>query len=673
MPVRPLHLLPLLCAAIAALALALSAGAARAAIPLPGGFEDVTLASGITGTGANQGATDVAWAPDGRMFVAERSGFVYVYNPGQAPGTHTVLLNISGHVNTPSGANYGDQGLLGIAVDSDFATNHYLWLLYTYDQNGNDSSNVAVSTLSRVTVNANNTVVGGQTTPTETFVLGTVRPTSPTGKCITPPPNDHYDCMPSEGTSHSIGTVISAPDGTLYAGTGDAAFFCCGQTPDTGAFQATNPTSMRGKIFHIDRNGNGVTGHPFCPGETDLTGVCTKVFAEGMRNPFRFNLRPSGGLAIGDVGQANWEELDLTGAGGGENFGWPCWEGTVSEPDFGGTQACAGVTPGTPPALAYPHDYSNCNVSAPSGNTVIGGPIYNGDQYPAGYRGQLFIGDWDCDWIIRGDVSGNSITNLKTFTDAMTHHQDVALRAAPNGDLVYVALSGEVHEIVYGPGNHAPIVSAAGTPTSGNAPLSVNFKATASDPDGDALHYDWDFGDGSPHSTAPNPTHVYMSTGNRTARVTVDDGRGMSASAPVSMGVTASVTRTPLPILRLRLSRSIARLAARGILSGSFTSSHSVRTVDVSLWRGKPVASASCRWWSRRSHRLRSGDCSQPHWMKATLHRKRTAYTWKVNLRGVPSAGRYTLILQAIPRDASLGPSERLHRSLRVPRRSHTR
>src|ERR671935_1855917 len=157
MPVRPLHLLPLLCAAIAALALALalSAGAARAAIPLPGGFEDVTLASGITGTGANQGATDVAWAPDGRMFVAERSGFVYVYNPGQAPGTHTVLLNISGHVNTPSGANYGDQGLLGIAVDSDFATNHYLWLLYTYDQNGNDSSNVAVSTLSRVTVNAN--------------------------------------------------------------------------------------------------------------------------------------------------------------------------------------------------------------------------------------------------------------------------------------------------------------------------------------------------------------------------------------------------------------------------------------------------------------------------------------------------------------------------------------
>ena len=156
MPAWPRPLQALLAAAAAALVL--SAAPARAAIPLPPGFVDVTLASGINGTGTIHGPSDVTWAPDGRLFIADRSGIVYVHDPGDLPGTNKVLLNISGHVNTPNGANYGDQGLLGIAADSDFASNHFLWLLYTYDQHGDDSSNVAVSTLSRVTVNPGDTV-----------------------------------------------------------------------------------------------------------------------------------------------------------------------------------------------------------------------------------------------------------------------------------------------------------------------------------------------------------------------------------------------------------------------------------------------------------------------------------------------------------------------------------
>jgi hypothetical protein len=272
-------------------------------------------------------------------------------------------------------------------------------------------------------------------------------------------------------------------------------------------------------------------------------------------------------------------------------------------------------------------------------------------------------------------VSGNSITKLQTFTDAMTHHQDVALRAAPNGDLVYVTLGGEVHEIVYGPGNHAPTASASATPTSGDAPLSVSFNAIASDPDGDALHYDWDFGDGSAHSTVANPTHVYTTSGgNRTATVTVDDGRGMSASASVqvSVGTPPSTGQNPPPslppinIARLRLSAGIARLVARGVLGGSFMSSLSVKTVDVSLWRGNVAARASCRWWSRRSHGLRGGSCSQPHWMKARVRRKGKTYTWTLKLSGVPPRGRYTVFLQAVPRSATLAPSDRARMVLRV-------
>src|SRR5215208_754691 len=90
-----------------------------AAATLPNGFEERTIASGLSLP------TSIAWAPDGRMFIAEKRGVVRVVNTN---GTIGQLLDISAHV-------YGvaDRGLLGIATDSDFANNHWLYLLYVYN------------------------------------------------------------------------------------------------------------------------------------------------------------------------------------------------------------------------------------------------------------------------------------------------------------------------------------------------------------------------------------------------------------------------------------------------------------------------------------------------------------------------------------------------------------
>ena len=67
--------------------------------------------------------------------------------------------------------------------------------------------------------------------------------------------------------------------------------------------------------MHVDRNGHGLPGHPFCPAENDLTKVCTKLYAKGLRNPFRFTLRPAPlGPVVGDVGWETWEEIDLVAA-----------------------------------------------------------------------------------------------------------------------------------------------------------------------------------------------------------------------------------------------------------------------------------------------------------------------------------------------------------------------
>jgi glucose/arabinose dehydrogenase len=129
--------------------------------------------------------------------------------------------------------------------------------------------------------------------------------------------------------------------------------------------------------MHVDRAGRGLPGHPFCPGEADLTKVCTKLYAKGFRNPFRFQLRPGAGPLVGDVGWESREEIDLTESG--NSYGWPCYEGTRRTPLYQDMARCAteydrGPSAHQPPAYEYPH----------SGNAaIIAGPH---TRYPVAYR-----------------------------------------------------------------------------------------------------------------------------------------------------------------------------------------------------------------------------------------------------------------------------------------------
>src|SRR5882762_5210670 len=222
----------------------------------PAGFADTTLVSGLNSP------TSVAWAPDGRMFIAQKAGQVRVLPPGAQPSQSVQILDISSHVN-----NYADHGLLGIAADSSFATNHYLYLLYVYDANPINQTGPKTSRLSRVTVNNDNTVSG------ETVLLGT----SPVQPC--PIAANAIDCLPADSSTHSIGTVRSDPDGTLWIGSGDGADY---GGVDNLAFRTYDEQSFAGKIIHIDRNGNALPGHAFCPSDSDLTHVCAKLYAKGF-------------------------------------------------------------------------------------------------------------------------------------------------------------------------------------------------------------------------------------------------------------------------------------------------------------------------------------------------------------------------------------------------------
>src|SRR5215203_579584 len=512
------------------LAFALFSSAPAVATTLPAGFGETTLASGLNAP------TAVDWAPDGRMFIAEKRGVVRVRTPG---GALLTLLDIRDEVN-----NVSDRGLLGLAVDTDFQTNGYLYLLYAYELNplSPDSTGPMVSRLTRVKVKPDNTLENPG--DPETVILGT----ESDEPC--PNPDNTVDCIPADFYWHVIGTVRSDPtDGTLWVGSGDSHPFAV----DGTSYRPLDERTYAGKILHVDRNGRGLPNHPFCPNEVDLTDVCTKIYAKGFRNPFRFTLRPGKGPVVGDVGNGH-EELDLIRPGG--NYGWPCYEGhdrvwlydqeARCEQEYAkeGTPAAA-----LPPAWTYPRPQD--------GSAIIAGPTYPGGNYPSNYNGKIFVGDYVQGWVKRLSVnSSDEVTAVENF--ATNWPSGVDLELMPNGDLAYVSIglqsqaSGVVSRLTYADGNLPPTPVASATPQEGPAPLTVQFKGSdSSDPEGDPLTYDWNFGDGSPHGSEPDPVHTYTDAGSYTARLTVDDGYGRYPNTTVSIQVgdnappTAQIT-TPL-------------------------------------------------------------------------------------------------------------------------------
>lgn len=511
------------CTIVVAFVVLALAGTAHAAT-FPNGFEERTLVGGLTMP------TAVDWLPDGRMLILEKSGVVKMARPGER--TATTVIDLSKRVN-----DYHDRGALGLAVDKQFAQHPYVYVLHTYEMNplAEDGDGEMNSQLLRLRWTADDKLV--EPTP----ILGTYT----TGIC--PAAANTVDCIPSNYDSHSIGTVISAPDGTLYAGSGDASSY---NEADPRALRALDERSLAGKIVHIDREGRGLTGHKFCPSSTDLTSVCSKVVARGFRNPFRFALQPDGKtLTVGDVGWNTVEEVNFVKSDGGKSYGWPCYEGTGRTSGYRNFTDCtseyakpAGTH--TSPDFAYAH-------RSGVGASVQGGPTYTGDQYPAAYKNSIFFADYSENFIKRLVPGSNGTWTEVDFADGWMGGQ---VATAPSGDLTYTDFgsftptTGSVRQIRYTAGNRAPVARAVADRTSGSAPLTVAFDGrTSTDAEGDALTYSWEFGDGSAKSTAANPTHVYTRAGTYTAVVTVTDELGATDQDSVVITAgndapTASIT-----------------------------------------------------------------------------------------------------------------------------------
>ncbi|MEU7789794.1 PQQ-dependent sugar dehydrogenase [Amycolatopsis sp. NPDC049159] len=553
------------------LALGLAVAAAPPAAAVPAGFADTVAIGGLTSP------TAAALAPDGRVFIAEKSGLVKVFDSLADP-TPTVFADL----RTPT-QDFWDRGLLGLAIDPGFPARPYVYVSYTLDaEPGGTAPRWGDTCPTPPGATDQGCVVTGRVSQLTMGPAGTAVSEKPlvTGWC-------------QQFPSHSIGSLAFGPDGALYAGGGDGASFNfadygqvgnpCADPPspagtnlsppsaEGGALRsqsprraAGQPVLLNGTILRIDPDtGAGLPGNPFA-GSADANA--RRIIAYGARNQFRFGFRPgTSELWAGDVGWNTWEEINRVANVGdavAENFGWPCFEGTARQAGYDGANLdrCESLYSAggqTAPYYAYNH---NAKVVAsdpcPTGGSSISGIAFEaGSNYPAEYAGALFFADSSrgCIWAMQASGGQPSPSRLVPFVTGA--NVPVQVLTGPGGDLFYVALgAGELRRVSYPGGtNRPPVAAATATPSSGPAPLTVQFDGTGStDPDaGDTLSYAWDLdADGAyDDSAAPRPTWTYGTAAAVDAGLRVTDSHGATATTTVRVTIGNPAGLDPVPVI----------------------------------------------------------------------------------------------------------------------------
>ena len=379
---------------LATLLLALLSVSASATT-LPTGFTEANLPR-PDGSATWNEAVGITFTPSGRMFVWERTGKVWIID--QANPVTTPFLDIG-----PEVLAWRDHGMLGFALHPNFEQNGFVYLLFTVDRHhlmNCDSPPVGAPVCNGSYSPSTTWLPSDQwlNPPTNTIAnpgfrkatLGrlvryqAVKPAGePDYRKATTIDTDSRRVLIGETTiagpkntgftltheSHGIGSLVFSPDGTLLVSNGDNASYSStdvGSASETyyqsalddgflsakenvGALRAQLIDSMNGKVMRIDAiTGDGIPGNPFYDASAPRSPR-SRVWAYGLRNPYRFTIRPGTGshlredanpgvIYLGDVGWSTWEDLHIIKTGG-ENLGWPLYEGQTSVSQYNATGA----------------------------------------------------------------------------------------------------------------------------------------------------------------------------------------------------------------------------------------------------------------------------------------------------------------------------------------------
>ncbi|MFT4040285.1 MAG: PQQ-dependent sugar dehydrogenase [Thermomicrobiales bacterium] len=418
---------------------------------LPAKFSDQGVITGVPSP------TAIAWLPDGTLLATGKAGGVY----RQSGGVGASILDISGKV-----CSGGEMGLLGLAVDPQFASGRrFLYVYYTNKRGSgcNDAKDRA-NRVSRFTMDG-----GGALTPSSELVL--------------------LDNIAAKGGNHNGGDIQFGSDGMLYIAVGDSGSDLLNGDGQDGNGNARRMDILNGKILRVTPDGAIPPDNPFAGSGSGICAVngqiagrsaessvsaekkgrknkkakkrkkrkqrerkrnqgqngnppvsstrCGEIFATGLRNPYRIAFDPDATGAprffINDVGGGAWEEIDQSVAGA--DYGWNLREGPCK---VGSTSDCASDARFVDPIHAYNHG-TGCNV-------ITGGAfVPNGSLWP---NTSLYLyADFGCQKLFTINEN-NPATATQFASGSGTTH----LAFGPDKQLYYTDYgAGAIRRIVYTP------------------------------------------------------------------------------------------------------------------------------------------------------------------------------------------------------------------------------
>lgn len=327
-----------------------------------------------------------------RIFVVEQAGRIKVFPNNSSVTTTKLFLDITDRVTSG-----GETGLLGLAFHPNYENNGYFYVNYT-------APSPLRTIVSRFQVSPTNPDSADKNT--EQILLTFNQPYS----------------------NHNGGCIAFGPDGYLYIATGDGG---SGGDPQNNA---QNVTNLLGKILRIDvdnpqapLNYGIPPTNPFA--DSTNTSIKKEIYAYGLRNPWRMSFDPvTGWLWAADVGQSNWEEIDIITNGG--NYGWRCYEGNHPY----NTSGCGGTY--IFPVWEYSHTL---------GISVTGGYVYRGQNVPELY-GKYIYGDYGSRrvWSLLYDgVNPPSNSQITTAVGSIT-----SFRVDQNNELYLVSFNGKIYNFI---------------------------------------------------------------------------------------------------------------------------------------------------------------------------------------------------------------------------------
>ena len=340
----------------------------------PSGFNRIRVGDAGGANPAIANPTVMAFAPDGRIFVGQQGGNLRVIKNNQLLTTPFVTLSVNAS---------GERGLIGVALDPDFASNQFIYVYYTLN------TSPARNRISRFTANGDVALAGS-----EVIIL-------------------ELDAL-SGATNHNGGALAFGTDGRLYVAVGDNANTTTPQNLDT----------YHGKMLRINKDGSAPADNPFNTGSPSAQRQ--RVWSYGLRNPYTFAVQPvTGRIFVNEVGQNAWEEINDASAGG-RNFGWPSTEGPTTNPSF------------TSPVYAYAH-----TGAQPTGCAITGGTFFNPEftTYPTSYIGKYFFQDYCSGWIYYIDPTVSNPTPV-LFASGVGGNS-LSLTTGPDGNLYYLSRSNQ--------------------------------------------------------------------------------------------------------------------------------------------------------------------------------------------------------------------------------------